>query len=37
MAASPRVSGGIMSIAAIVIAVFGLGFSVIGMVGGIIF
>ena len=37
MAASPRVSGGIMSIAAIVIAVFGLGFSVIGMIGGIIF
>ena len=37
MAASPRVSGGILSIAAIVIAVFGLGFSVLGMVGAIVF
>jgi hypothetical protein len=37
MAASPRVSGGILSIAAIVIAVFGVGFSVLGMIGGVLF
>jgi hypothetical protein len=36
MAASPRVSGGIMSIVAIVLAVFGLGVAVLGFVGGIL-
>lgn len=37
MAASPRVSGGILSIAAIVIAVFGIGISVLGLIGALVF
>jgi hypothetical protein len=37
MSASPRVSGGLLSIAAIVIAVFGMGFSLLGMIGGVLF
>jgi hypothetical protein len=37
MAASPRVSGGMLSLAAIVIAVFGLGISVLGLVGTVVF
>ncbi|MGH7928326.1 MAG: hypothetical protein ACREQV_11075 [Candidatus Binatia bacterium] len=37
MAASPRVSGGILSIIAIVIAVVGLGLSVLGLIGAILF
>jgi hypothetical protein len=37
MAASPRVRGGILSIVAIVVAVFGLGIAVLGMVGVILF
>lgn len=37
MAASPRVSGGLLSLAAIVIAVFGLGVSVLGLVGSVVF
>lgn len=37
MAASPRVSGGLLSLAAIVIAVFGLGISVLGLVGSVVF
>lgn len=37
MAASPRVSGGMLSLAAIVIAVFGLGLSVLGLVGSVVF
>jgi hypothetical protein len=37
MAASPRVSGGMLSIAAIVLAVFGLGISVLGLIGSIVF
>ena len=37
MAASPRVSGGMLSIAAMVIAVFGLGISVLGLIGTIVF
>lgn len=37
MAASPRVSGGVLSIVAIVIAVFGIGLSILGVVGSAIF
>ena len=37
MAASPRVSGGILSIASMVLGLFGLGASVLGMIGVIIF
>ncbi|MGH7823992.1 MAG: hypothetical protein ACREQ7_02260 [Candidatus Binatia bacterium] len=37
MAASPRVSGGMLSIAAIVIAVFGLGMSILGLLGSLVF
>jgi len=37
MSVSPRVSGGILSIAAIVIAVFGMGFSLLGIIGGVLF
>jgi hypothetical protein len=37
MAASPRVSGGMLSIAAIVLAVLGLGISVLGLIGSIVF
>jgi hypothetical protein len=37
MAASPRVSGAILSIAAIVIAVIGIGVSVLGLIGAILF
>ena len=37
MAASPRVSGGVLSIVAIVIAVFGIGLSVLGVIGSAIF
>ena len=37
MAASPRVSGGIISIIAIVMGVFGVAFSIFGMVGVILF
>ena len=37
MAASPRVSGAIISIAAIVIAVIGTGVSVLGLIGAILF
>jgi hypothetical protein len=35
--ASPRVSGGMTSIAAVVIAIFGLGLAVLRMIGAIIF
>ena len=37
ISASPRVSGGVMSIVAIVIAVFGIGLSVLGVIGSAIF
>ena len=37
MSASPRVSGGMISIVAIVIAVFGIGLSVLGVIGSAIF
>jgi len=37
MAASPKVSGGIISIASIVLGIFGIGLSVLGMIGVIIF
>ena len=37
LAASPRVSGGVLSIVAIVIAVFGIGLSVLGVIGSAIF
>jgi hypothetical protein len=37
MAASPRVSGGLISIAAMIIAVLGLGVSVLGLIGAILF
>lgn len=37
MAASPRVSGGMLSIAAIVLAVLGLGISVLGLIGSLVF
>jgi hypothetical protein len=37
MAASPRVSGGMLSIAAIVLAVIGLGISVLALIGSIVF
>ena len=37
MAASPRVSGGVLSIVAIVVAVLGLGVSVLGLVGTVVF
>ena len=37
MAASPRVSGGLISIAAMIIAVLGLGVSVLGLVGTLVF
>ena len=36
-AASPRVSGGILSIVAIVIALIGLGLAVLGMIGALVF
>ena len=37
MAASPRVSGGVLSIVAIVIGVVGLGVAVLGMIGTLVF
>jgi len=37
MAASPRVGGGLLSIAAIVVAVFGVGIAVLGLIGAIVF
>lgn len=37
MAASPRVSGGLLSIAAMVLAVIGLVISVLGLIGSIVF
>jgi hypothetical protein len=37
MAASPRVSGGLLSIAAMIIAVIGLGISVLGLIGSLVF
>jgi hypothetical protein len=37
MAASPRVSGGILSIAAIVIAIFGLGIAILVLIGTLVF
>ena len=37
MAASPRVSGGVLSILAIVVAVIGLGLAVLGMIGTLVF
>ena len=37
MAASPRVGGGVMSIIAVVIAIFGIGLSVLGVIGTTIF
>ena len=37
MAASPRVSGGVASIVAIIVAVIGLGLAVLGMIGTVIF
>lgn len=37
MSASPKVGGGLMSLVAVVIAVFGLGLSVLVMVGVIVF
>ena len=37
MAASPRVSGGVLSIVAIVAAVLGLGLAVLGMIGTVVF
>ena len=37
ISASPRMSGGMMSIVAIVIAVFGIGLSVLGVIGSAIF
>jgi hypothetical protein len=36
MAASPRVGGGLLSIAAIVLGVIAIGVSVLGLIGGII-
>jgi hypothetical protein len=37
MAASPRVSGGLLSIIAIVLGVLGLGLAVLGLIGVILF
>jgi hypothetical protein len=37
MAASPRVSGGLMSIVAIIIALLGLGLAVLAMLGALVF
>ena len=37
MAASPRVSGGIISIISIILGIFGLGLAVLGMLGKIVF
>jgi hypothetical protein len=37
MAASPRVSGGLISIAAMIIGVLGVGVSVLGLIGAILF
>ena len=37
ISASPRISGGMMSIVAIVIAIFGIGLSVLGVIGSAIF
>lgn len=37
MAASPRVSGGMLSIAGIILGIIALGISVLGMIGAIIF
>ena len=37
MAASPRVSGGMLSIAAVVIAIVGVGLSVLGLLGSLVF
>jgi hypothetical protein len=37
MAASPRVSGGVLSIVSIILGVFGLGFAVLGMLGKVVF
>jgi len=37
MAASPRISGGALSVVAIVIAVVGIGLSVLGVIGSAIF
>jgi hypothetical protein len=36
-AASPKVGGGILSIVAIVLGIFGLGIAVLGIVGAILF
>jgi hypothetical protein len=36
MAASPRISGGILSIVAIALGVIGLGIAVLGFIGGIL-
>lgn len=37
MASSPRVSGGVLSIIAILIGVLGLGVAILGMVGALVF
>jgi hypothetical protein len=37
MAASPRVSGGVLSIIGIVLGILGLGIAVLGLIGVIIF
>ena len=37
ISASPRISGGMISIVAIVIAIFGIGLSVVGVIGSAIF
>jgi hypothetical protein len=37
MAASPRVSGGVLSIIGIILGILGLGLAVLGLVGVIIF
>ncbi|HWO43212.1 MAG TPA: hypothetical protein VNO43_15525 [Candidatus Eisenbacteria bacterium] len=37
MAASPRVSGAVLSIVAVVVAIFGVGLSVLGLFGSLIF
>jgi hypothetical protein len=37
MAASPRVSGGMLSILAIILGILGLGVAILGMIGGILF
>jgi hypothetical protein len=37
MAVSPRVSGGMLSIGAIVLGIFGIGIAVLGMLGHVLF